>query len=329
MQIKSKLLKIEEVINNLPIVKQINAKVGLPWKVYTILDQIGKSFGAHNIYLSAAGIAFNILLYFIPLIMIALFVATFFLDSETTKSTFERLLFNLLPRSDSTYKFFESILSEISKIQAGRTASGIIGVVSLLWISSTFISSIRSGLDRVFEIKTTKIFVIYKLKDVLIALLTPILLIIYAVAIPILTYVLSIFNQILPAFVHSIWLNLGLSLFSFIFTLSIFYGIYEYIPSKPIKGKISIYSSLISGVLVIIARFVFGWYLTTISRYGTIYGAYAVLVSVAVWIYYFAFIILFSAEISKFIYIKRTKQEGILQIRNNKKKKVPSTKLNE
>jgi len=72
MQIKSKLLKIEEVINNLPIVKQINAKVGLPWKVYTILDQIGKSFGAHNIYLSAAGIAFNILLYFIPLIMIAL-----------------------------------------------------------------------------------------------------------------------------------------------------------------------------------------------------------------------------------------------------------------
>lgn len=325
MQIKVNFSNIGNIINNLPIVKQINAKEGFPWKVYTIADQIGKRLSAHNIYLSAAGIAFNILLYFIPLIMIAIFVSTFFLDSETTIKTLENLIFNLLPRSESTLNFFQSLLVEINKLQAGRTASGIIGIVTLLWISSTFISSIRSGLDRVYEIKTTKIFVLYKLKDIGIALITPILLIIYAVSIPILTYILSMFNQLLPEFAHSTWIAIGVNVFSFIFTLVIFFLAYEYIPSKPIKRRISIYSSIMSGILVVIARLIFGWYLTTTSRYGTLYGTYAAIVSIAVWIYYLSFIILFSAEISKFIYQKKTKQMDILQHRNHKKKQDTAT----
>jgi len=325
MQIKINFPNFNNIINNLPIVKQINAKEGFPWKVYNIADQIGKRFSAHNIYLTAAGIAFNILLYFIPLLMIAIFVSTFFLDSQTTINTIEKLIFNLLPRNESTYNFFQSILVEINKLEKGRTASGIIGVITLLWISSTFISSIRSGLDRIYEIKTTKIFVIYKLKDVLVAFATPILLIIYAVSVPILTYVLSMFNQILPEFMQSTWLTIGVNLFSFIFTIGIFFLAYEYIPSKTIKRTISLYSSIMSGVLVVIARLVFGWYLTTTSRYGTLYGAYAAIVSIAVWIYYLSFIILFSAEISKFIYQKRTKQTDILQHRNGKKNKVAQT----
>ena len=321
MQIKINFSNIGNIINNLPIVKQINAKEGFPWKVYSILDQIGKRFSAHNIYLSAAGIAFNILLYFIPLLMIAIFVSTYFLDNTTTINTIENLIFNLLPRNEQTYDFFLSILKEINNLEAGRTASGIIGAITLLWISSTFISSIRSGLDRVFEIKTTKIFVIYKLKDVGVAFGTPILLIIYAVSVPLLTYILSMFNQFLPQFMQSVWLKIGINLFSFLFTLGVFFLAYEYIPSKTIKRRISLYSSLISGILVVAARLIFGWYLTTTSRYGTLYGAYAAIVSIAVWIYYLSFIILFSAEISKFIYEKRTKQTDILHKKNGRKNK--------
>jgi uncharacterized BrkB/YihY/UPF0761 family membrane protein len=53
-----------------------------------------------------------------------------------------------------------------------------------------------------------------------------------------------------------------------------------------------------------LSRNVFAWYILQFGTYGKFYGTYAVLVSVAVWIYYLTLIMLFSVEISKFLYDK-------------------------
>jgi membrane protein len=66
-------------------------------------------------------------------------------------------------------------------------------------------------------------------------------------------------------------------------------------------------STGISVIAIELARYIFAWYISSISNYGKFYGTYAVIISMAVWLYYSSLIILLSAEISKFIYDKMNK----------------------
>lgn len=69
--------------------------------------------------------------------------------------------------------------------------------------------------------------------------------------------------------------------------------------------KIIILSTAISVGGIEIARYLFAWYISSVSNYGKFYGTYAVIISMAVWIYYSSLIILLAAEVSKFIYDKK------------------------
>jgi membrane protein len=81
---------------------------------------------------------------------------------------------------------------------------------------------------------------------------------------------------------------------------------YKFIPSGKVSMKFSATSALIGGILVMTARWIFSWYLTSLSNYGAFYGTYAAIVSIAIWVYYFSFILLFSVEISNLIHKKKT-----------------------
>ncbi|GAB1370343.1 hypothetical protein MASR1M45_04030 [Candidatus Kapaibacterium sp.] len=61
-------------------------------------------------------------------------------------------------------------------------------------------------------------------------------------------------------------------------------------------------ATVISVIGIEASRYIFTWYISSLSNYGKFYGTYAVIISMAVWIYYSAVIILLSAEISKYIY---------------------------
>jgi uncharacterized BrkB/YihY/UPF0761 family membrane protein len=64
-----------------------------------------------------------------------------------------------------------------------------------------------------------------------------------------------------------------------------------------------------------LSRYIFAWYISSISNYGKFYGTYAVIISMAVWIYYSAVIILLAAEISKYINDKSVGTNNVLKIK--------------
>jgi membrane protein len=84
-----------------------------------------------------------------------------------------------------------------------------------------------------------------------------------------------------------------------------FLFIFRIVPNVLLPRKIVITSTIICVVSIEIARNLFAWYLTEIASYGKFYGTYAVIVSMAIWIYYSSLIILLSAEVSKFWYDKK------------------------
>lgn len=259
----------------------------------------------HNIFMLSAGIAFNIFLYFIPVLLIAIYLTINLINIEVVDNTIETLMLEFLPHSDNTFIMIYEILNEITSIQKGSSTSGIIGFLSLLWISSLFISSLRSGLDRVLEIKSHRTIIFYRLKDILLTLIFPFLIIFYSFSIPAISFSVKFLSEYVPLFQAKIlhdWIGQG---FLFLFSLILFYLLYRFIPSEKRAPRFTIYSALIGGIMVSAARLIFSWYLVSLSNYGAFYGTYAAIISIAVWVYYFSFILLFSAEIANILSKKK------------------------
>ena len=296
MNIKSKL---QYLINKIDNYLHNNKKV--IGKIYLFFEKLSENLSKHNSFLAAAGLAFNIFLYFIPLILIGIYVANKLIEPQVIDQGIETIVLEFLPPTESTHVFLYELLNEVSNIQSGSLTSGIIGILSLIWLSSLFISALRSALDRVAEIKSKRHFIFYKFKDLLLALFFPIIIIAYAIGLMGITIILSFINNLVTIVPDSIVNELIINIFSIAFTFFLFVLIYRYIPSQIIKGKNTIIAAMIGSILIAIARYLFALYLSKFSNYSTFYGAYAALISLAIWVYYLSAIIIIALEISLLI----------------------------
>ncbi|OGU61071.1 MAG: hypothetical protein A2X64_10545 [Ignavibacteria bacterium GWF2_33_9] len=271
-------------------------------RIYKRIANFIEVIDRHNIFMLAAGISFNIFLYFIPLILIAIYFAINLLDAQMVDNTIQNLFLEFLPDTENTYVIIYEVLTEISAIQKGSGTSGLIGVITTLWLSSLFISAIRSGLDRVMEVKQHKIFLFYKLKDILLTLIFPFLIILYSISIPFSAILINFFKDYIPFIKWGFVESYADEAIAITFSILLFYFMYRFIPSHARKGKFSLLAAIIGSILVFMARQIFSWYLVSMSKYGTFYGTYATIVAIALWVYYFSFIMLFSAEIANLFF---------------------------
>lgn len=299
MKIKSKIQYLYNRIDN-----YLHNETKIIGKVYLFLEKLSENLSNHQSYLTAAGLAFNIFLYFIPLFLIGIFVATKLIEPSVLDDGIQTIVIEFLPPTEGTHIFLYELLNELNNIQSGSLTSGIIGLLSLLWLSSLFITALRSTLDKVAEIKSQKHFLFYKIKDILLALIFPIIIIVYAIGLMGITIIISFINNYITIISDSTFSELSLTAFSLGFTFILFFFIYKYIPSQVIKGKTTIIAAFIGSVLIAIARWIFAIYLSKFSNYSTFYGAYAAIISLAIWVYYLSAIIIIALEIS-FILTKK------------------------
>ncbi len=259
----------------------------------------------HHIFLLSAAISFNTLLYVIPLILVGIFIATLFLDKSNFTELISNLLFSFLPETEGSYYFISNLLLEINNIFSVSKYAGWIGIVTLLWLSSTVFSTLRNSLNVVFEVKSKKIFVFYKLKDILLTLILTIFILLLTYAMPLVTIISKTFINILPQDIALIISKITKQIIWIVLYFIVFFFIYKFIPSSKISLKIVLTSSLICTLLGEFARQAFSLYLIYFANYSKFYGTYALLVSILIWIYYLFFIILFSAELSLYLFSKK------------------------
>ena len=291
-------------------INRIRNKNGKIYKAYKFVMDLSDKIDEHHLYLLSAGIAFNILLYIIPIFLVATFVVSSFIDVQHLSATIEEMLMDFLPPTASSLEIVRQIITEVQNISAHSTAAGWIGLATLLWVSSALLSSLRTGLNAIFQISETKNFVFYRLKDILLTITISILILLYSYAVPLLNFIISMLNQFIPDFIQEYFSSVLVTVSSLFTSFTLFYFIYSFVPTKRLPKWVTIYSTLSCVLLIELTRHVFAWYISGISNYGKLYGTYAVIVSMALWIYYSALIILLSAEAVKFIH-DRKKQNKV------------------
>ena len=294
------------------LIRQFKEKKGPVYKFYKEADNIFSRIDRHHLFMIAAGIAFNIIVYLIPLILIAIYVVRLIFNAQDISNTLETIMLDLLPPTESANQIIHKVVEEVDKILGHSTFFGWIGIGALLWLSSMLISSIRYGLNTIFELRSPKIFVFYKLRDIFLTLVITVLIFLYSYAVPLFTFVVEYIEIYFPSQFQEIFSGALIRGASITTSFIMFYFIYRIVPNYKLN-RIVIFSSTVLCVFAIeLARYVFAWYLTELSNYGRFYGTYAVIISMAIWIYYSALIILLSAEISKYFYDRSEKKRSEL-----------------
>ncbi len=262
----------------------------------TVIDRAGN----HHSFLLSAGISFNVFLAVLPTLLTIVFVVDMFTDATSVALAFRELIERTLPENKASADMLHALTLEIEQVFNKSSSFGLVGIPSLIWISSALFGAIRTGLNRVYNVAETGLFLKYKLRDFGMLAILLLLLLVSNFANTAYALVESAGRQIAPEMFQD-----GMAQFisygaQFLVTALFFYLMYLIIPSRRQPAFVINVSTLICTLLWVAARFLFTWYTSNFASYGRIYGTYAVLVAVALWLYYSSLILLISAEIARY-----------------------------
>lgn len=263
-----------------------------------------------HIFLLSAGIAFNQLLCMIPLILLVLSAVSGLASESQAKETVQMFLGQLLPEDIQATQSLEMVIHDLGTVFTYHTAAGWIAGAILLWLSSALFSSMRTGLNAIFHIPTPKFFILYRLKDLLLTVITAALIVVVTTLTPLLTVAERVSQQIFPNDGGVDVFGVTVQLASIIATSVLFFVLYRFVPNKRLPWQIVVISTICAVGLWEVARWLFTIYVNSATNLSAFYGGYIVLASLALWFYYSAFIFLMSAELAQFIHVRRTEHRS-------------------
>ena len=252
------------------------------------------NFLHNNGFFLAMGLAFNLLLYFIPLalLMISLLGYTF-LESERAMAEVQSVVRRFLPQSE------QALADNLAAIIANRGRLGLVGSMFFFVFSSTLFGSVRHVLNIVFKAQQRRSFLSGLFRDFLMMLVTAILLMLSIGAGTFLALARTIGTERLPVAAPTLEFVWGLTakLLALGLLASLFYVLYRYAPARRLSHGALLVASLSATVLFEFARWAFNWYVAFAYETVTLYGVLGGLMFFFFWLYYASLVFVLGAEI--------------------------------
>src|SRR5581483_5576322 len=189
------------------------------------------------------------------------------------------------------------LTTELTKIGQESAIAGIIGGVVLFWLASILFSTLRTSLNAVFNMVTKKNLIIQKLLDFFLMIIVLVLLLASTFLSPIVSLLQHVGTEILPAWLAGLAGTTISRLVSLGITILLYVILFRMLPHARLSRKTIFVSAGTTVVLTEAMRFLFAYYITHISSIGTLYGTYAFLVGISLWVYYASLAFLVGAEV--------------------------------
>ncbi|HEU4344902.1 MAG TPA: YihY/virulence factor BrkB family protein [Candidatus Binatia bacterium] len=261
---------------------------------WVLLKNTGRNFFHDNGLFLAMGLAFNLLLYFIPLTLLMISVLGYtVLESERAMVAVQSVMRQFLPHSEQAFA------DNLKAIISNRGFLGLVGFFFFLIFSSTLFGSVRHVLNIVFKTNRPRGFFHGIGHDFFMMLITAILLV-SAITIAFLLALartcgaeqLPMMTPVLEAF-----LPVAGKLFASLFLFALFYVFYRFAPARTLHRRDLLIASLSATILFVLARWAFTWYVAFARDALAVYGALAGLMFFLFWLYYASIIFVLGAEI--------------------------------
>lgn len=266
-----------------------------------------------EIFFLASGISFNGVLCLIPILL--LFTSLFGIvlnSSDLAVQKIQEILAAAFPNQPYAINIKNSIQTIIKDIIEYRNSFGIAGIAILTWTATSLFSSMRTALNRIYNIKSSKLMILTILEDIIWVLVVGILFLLIIVS----TWVYSLLTTLMhtiPGF-GGFEIMLFDEALPFLLTLVLafimFLIVYRFIPDVAISWRSAVISSITATTLWLSAAQLFAWYLETFHSFSKLYGTYAFLFVLLIWIYYSS-IVFIVGGIAGQLYRERNKEEKI------------------
>lgn len=269
-----------------------------------LLDRIHE----HHALLFASGLAFSLIICIIPLVLIVFAALGFVLEETSITQQVDSFIDGVVPYEDYATWVKEVVNSRLSEFSRYKGRAGLIGVLGLIFAASGLFSSIRTVLNRVFQVETAQSVFVGKLRDLGLILAVIIFVMFSALIPPGLELLKKFSDQLEWGAVYALSLRVGTYVLLFIN----FFVLYISIPQKRPPVRTAVVASCWATLLWFLAHLGFGYYLSHFGTIDRIYGTYALLIVLAFWIYYSSVLFVISAEIGQ-LYRERREARQILE----------------
>jgi membrane protein len=287
--------------------------VRLWWTFRDYVKRVWDNSGEDNILFLAGGIAFNILLAFVPFVLLLVSGLGYLLNQSTAVSSAEvtELVERLLPQNPTAGgAIVREILADVV------TASGAVGIysaVGFVWFSTRLFGSLRSVLCDVFDIEQDRGIVAGKLFDIRLTIIATLLVVGYTV--------LSAYLAIATTRGIAVLRMTGLRenvmgqleyvlgrIAAFAVVTLMFFALYKFLPNRRIRVKTAFVAALFTSTLFEVARNAFTAYVQRFDP-GSLYtGTLAAIVILVFWVYYAALIFILGGEVGQVYELRRVRR---------------------
>lgn len=243
----------------------------------------------------ASGIAFNLLICLIPMILIIFSMAGYTLS--TSEELWEKLvvyLQSLLPVSS------ERIISNTKRLINDRGWIGLIGLIGLALTATRLFAALRSVLDKVFEARHTRGIIHGKLFDFSILITVAALLIVANFAFHFLPALFSenlLFNNRMFSLMPLLESRIVGILFTFLLNAAFVFFTYRFFPSRSVRTDTCVIATSIAVTVFEASKYLYGMFIEMFGQFNRVYGTLAAIVALIVWFYISSVVYVVAAEI--------------------------------
>jgi len=255
----------------------------------------------HHVFLLAGGLAFSLFVCIVPFVLIIFAVLGSILDSTYMQYQVSGLIDTVIPYYQYAEFVKKIIFGRITEVIEYKNIAGIVGGFGLLFAASGLFSSMRTILNKIFGLDIEEHFLLAKLKDFALIIMVILIFLITTFILPLIDILRQLASKFdfLEFFTSGLLEHFIFSILSLVLIFILFSILYFAVPKIRIGKKATFIAALWAAILWEAAKQLFGYYIYNFGSFGQIYGAYALMVVVAFWIYYSSTVFIIGAEIGK------------------------------
>lgn len=290
------------------------------WHFVLICADLTNDFLGKNGPHLAAGVTYYFLFSLLPLTLAMTSVIGFLVGNTNIKDTgIVTAITTYLPVSR------EAVAATLQEISRAKALTGVIGILGLMWVSTTVFGAIRKGINAIWNISKPRPYFHERFIDISFTMGLGILLL-APLSITAIVGMVSGFgnNQEVadPLLLEQI-LTTMVTIFSPLASIFVFLILYRYLPNTKITFRDVWPGAVMAAFAFEAAKWLFLWYTSAFPPlYNVVYGPLSALIALLAWVYVSAMILFFGALVTSrySIYLSQKVEETGRQLLTTLKK---------
>lgn len=262
-----------------------------------------------RIFLLAGAITFNVLVAFVPLLLLAAGIAGFVLSARVgdPAGLIVELILDAVPAVGGEIDLVVGVRSFVETLLSERAGYSVVGAVVFIWLSTRLMGTLRSVLGDVFDIGQDRGIVEGKLFDAGLVVLAGFLVTVNLGLTVVLEAIRAFGVDLLGLQGTLAQLSRALltRLLAFGSVWALFLVLYRFAPARRPPWRTVLVAATFTAVVFEITKLAFSWYVTSVADYGSTYGNLATVAVLFIWIHYGAIVFILGGEVGQVYTMRR------------------------